>query len=108
MTHNRTLPIAAPVTALLLLLSLASNLHAQPHNGTQAATNREVRNLKVAYLRCDRAATERLLDVGEAANCSAIHEKLLKVGFDGDFKRLLAWWHAERIASRRDERIATP
>jgi hypothetical protein len=33
---------------------------------------------------------------------------VLKVGFGGDFKRLLAWWHTERVADARGERIATP
>ena len=108
MTHHRALSIAAAVAASLLLTTLASNPSAQPPNGTHAAVDREVRSLKAAYLRCDRAATERLLDMGEAANCSVIYEELLRVGFGGDFKRLLAWWHAERVSEARGERIATP
>lgn len=108
MTHHRALSIAATIAASLLLANLASNPRAQPPNGTHAAVDREVRSLKEAYLRCDRAATERLLDMGEAANCSVIYEELLRVGFGGDFKRLLAWWHAERVAEARGERIATP
>jgi len=108
MTHHRALSIAATFAASLLLATLASSTRAQPPNGTQAAVDREVRSLKAAYLRCDRAATERLLDMREAANCSVIHEELLRVGFGGDFKRLLAWWHAERVAQARGERIATP
>lgn len=108
MTHPRTPSIAATIAASLLLATLASNLRAQPPNGTHAAVDREVRSLKAAYLRCDRAATERLLSMGEAANCSVIHEELLRVGFGGDFKRLLAWWHAERVAEPRGERIVTP
>jgi hypothetical protein len=108
MTHRRTLSIAATIAASLVLATLASNPRAQPPNGPPAAVDREVRSLKAAYLRCDRAATERLLGMGEAANCSFIHEELLRVGFGGDFRRLLAWWHAERIAEARGERIATP
>jgi len=108
MTHPHTLSTAATIAASLLLATLASNPRAQPPDGTHAAADREVRSLKAAYLRCDRAATERLLDMGEAANCSVIHEELLRVGFGGDFKRLLAWWHAERVAEARGDRIATP
>ena len=108
MPQHRTLSIAATIAAPLLLAMLASSPRAQAPNGTQAAIDREVRSLKAAYLRCDRAATERLLGMGEAANCSAIHEELLRVGFGGDFKRLLAWWHAERVAEVRGERSATP
>jgi hypothetical protein len=108
MTQRRTLSIAATIAASLLLATLASNPRAQPPNGTHTGAAQEVPSLKVAYLRCERAGTERLLDVGEAANCSAIYEELLKVGFGGDFKRLLAWWHVERVAEARGERISTP
>jgi hypothetical protein len=108
MTHHRTLSIAATIAASLLVATPASNPHAQPPDGNHAAVEREVHNLKAAYLRCDRAATERLLGAGDAATCSVIYEELLKVGFGGDFERLLAWWHAERVAEARGERIATP
>lgn len=108
MTHHRTLSIAATVAASLLLATLPSNPRAQPPNPTHAAVDRELPSLKAAYLRCDRAATERLLGPGDAANCSVIYEELLRVGFGGDFKRLLAWWQAERVAEARGERIATP
>ena len=107
MKHSRT-PSAAAIAASLVLATLASNPCAQTPGDTHAAVNREVHSLKAAYLRCERAATDRLLDMGEAAACSAIHEELLKVGFDGDFKRLLAWWQAERVATPCGERIATP
>jgi len=56
---------------------------------------------EAAYLRCERAATERLLGIDDAASCSVVYEKLLEVGFGGDFKRLLAWWQAERVADAR-------
>ena len=109
MTRHRPVSIAATIAASLLLATLASNPRAQPPDGTHAAVDLfEVRSLKTAYLRCDRAATERLLDMGEAATCSVIYEELLRVGFGGDFKRLLAWWHAERVGEARGERIATP
>lgn len=107
MTH-RTLSIAATIAASLLLATLASNPRAQPPDGNHAAVDREVHSLKAAYLLCERAATERLLGIDDAARCSVIYEELLKVGFGGNFKRLLAWWHAERVAGARGERIATP
>jgi hypothetical protein len=108
MTHHRTLSIAATIAASLLLATPASNPRAQPPDGSHAAVDREVHSLKAAYLRCEQAATERLLGIDEAASCSVIYEKLLEVGFGGDFKRLLAWWHAERVAQARGERVATP
>jgi hypothetical protein len=105
MPHHRTVSMAATAAASLLLATIASNAPAQSSTGKHAALDREVRSLKDAYLRCDRAANERLLGFGEAENCSVTYEALLKVGFGGDFKRLLAWWHAERLAEARS---ATP
>jgi hypothetical protein len=107
MTRHRTLSIAAILAASLLLATLASNVRAQASDGSRSAVEDELNNLKAAYLRCDQAATERLLGFDEAASCSILHERLLKVGFGGDFKRLLAWWQAER-AKTRGERVATP
>ena len=82
--------------------------HAQPPAGRQGAVYREVHSLKVAFLRCEQAASERLLGFADAASCSVIYEKLLKVGFDGDFNRLLAWWQAEGVAGTAGDRIAAP
>ena len=108
MTPHRAASIAATIASVLLLGTPASGPLAQPLDGTHAAVDAELRSLKAAYLRCERAAAERVLDSGDAANCSVIHEDLLKVGFGGDFKRLLMWWHAERGARARGERIGTP
>lgn len=106
MTHHRILCITARITASFVLAALASSPRAQPPDGRHEADDREVQSLKAAYLRCDHAATERLLGIGDAATCSVIYEQLLKVGFGGDFKRLLAWWEAERVAgARRGHRL---
>jgi hypothetical protein len=106
MIHHRISSIGSLLAASLLLATLASS--AQPPDGRQAAVGREVHGLKAAYLRCEQAATERLLGIDDAAECSAIYERLLKVGFGGDFRRLLAWWHDERVAVTRGGRVATP
>lgn len=106
MNHHRTLSIAA----LLLLVTLASNPSAQPSDDASTVVDTEVHILKSAYLRCEQSANERMLDVGEAANCSLVHELLLRLGFGGDFQRLLAWWLAERAvaAARRDAQVSAP
>lgn len=106
MTHHRTLSIAA----LLLLATLASNPSAQPSDDSSTAVYPEVHRLKSAYLRCEQSAAERMLGVGEAADCSLLHELLLRLGFGGDFQRLLAWWRAERAAAaaRRDAQVSAP
>jgi hypothetical protein len=108
MTYHRTQSITAPNSASLLLTALTWSTHAQPPASRHTAVDREVHSLKAAYLRCEQAATERLLGIDDAASCSVIYEKLLKVGFDGDFKRLLAWWQAEPVVGTGGERIAAP
>ncbi len=47
--------------------------------------------LKRVVLRCNRAATQRVLDFSEAAMCSLASETLLQRVFHGDFDALLAW-----------------
>jgi hypothetical protein len=108
MTQHRLLSIAAPIAAAILLATLASSPRAQPPASSRVTIDREVHSLKAAYLRCEQAASERLLGIDDAARCSILYERLLKVGFGGDFKRLLAWWHAERVAEARGERTTTP
>jgi hypothetical protein len=108
MTHHHSISIAPTIAVSLLLASMASRPHAQPLDSRHAAVDREVHALKAAYLRCERAATEGLLGFDDAASCSVIYEKLLKVGFGGDFKRLLAWWQTQRVADARSGRIAAP
>jgi hypothetical protein len=55
--------------------------------------------LKLAYLECDRRASDALLDFSDAVHCSTIHEVLKQRGFGGDFRRMLAWWKSEKIAA---------
>lgn len=47
---------------------------------------------------CTTAANQALLDLGSAAVCSFGYEALLKQGFGGNFRALLAWWHSQREA----------
>jgi hypothetical protein len=61
-------------------------------------TEADIAALKVVYLACDRAASQRQLDFGEAAECSVASERLLQHGFGGDFDRLLAWWRSAKLA----------
>lgn len=52
--------------------------------------------LKAMVVQCSAQASERLLDSTDAATCSLSYEALLKSGFAGDFKALLAWWRQAR------------
>jgi hypothetical protein len=65
---------------------------------TPANLSDEVRALMRVYLECDRLSTTRLLGFAEAAACSQAAERLLKIGFGGDFNGLLAWWRSEKAA----------
>ena len=52
--------------------------------------------LKTVVLECARVANRVLLDPGSAAVCSFGYEALLRRGFGGDFRALVAWWHSAR------------
>jgi len=47
---------------------------------------------------CEHAATQSLLDLGSATECSVVNEALKARRFGGDFKRMLAWWRANKEA----------
>jgi hypothetical protein len=89
----------AALAAVACFTSVAASGNASdPSVTTPTLITSEVRTLKRAYLECDRASTTRLLALADAATCSQVHERLLKIGFDGDFNSLLAWWRAEKAA----------
>ena len=52
--------------------------------------------LRYMVVQCDRDASRRILDVGEAMSCSMALDTLRERHFGGDFERLLTWWRAER------------
>lgn len=52
--------------------------------------------LREIFAACSSAASRTLLDFGSAAVCSFGYEALLKQGFGGNFRALMAWWTAQR------------
>lgn len=52
--------------------------------------------LREIFRACSHASSRRLLDFGSAATCSFGYEALLKQGFGGNFRALIAWWNGER------------
>ena len=97
------------VRSLLLALAvsggaLAGRAGAEPMHVAVAALPLE--HLKLAYLGCDRAATEGRLELAAFQRCAVVGDELLKRGFDGDFDRLLAWWRAEKGRLVRAETTA--
>ena len=52
--------------------------------------------LREIFTACSSAASQTLLDFGSAAACSFGYEALLKQGFGGNFRALMAWWTTQR------------
>ena len=52
--------------------------------------------LREIFSACSTAASTSLLDFSSAAVCSFGYEALLKQGFGGNFRALMAWWQAQR------------
>lgn len=52
--------------------------------------------LQEIFRACSHASSRSLLDFGSAATCSFGYEALLKRGFGGNFRALMAWWDGER------------
>lgn len=48
------------------------------------------------FIACTAASSQALLDFGSAAVCSFGYEALLKRGFGGNFRALMAWWRTQR------------
>ncbi|WP_137895869.1 hypothetical protein [Ramlibacter sp. 2FC] len=86
-----------PPYAALLAMPLAlwtPDSMAQPSRAELAGLS--VEQLKRAYLECEHRAGRMLLDLGDSAACSMLHEELRQRGFSGDFRRMLAWWSAQK------------
>lgn len=94
--------IRPPHAAALLACSVAA--------GAAAADLRTlpVPELQRLVLACEREATRAFMSTADAAHCSLAYEELLRRGFDGDFKRLLAWWQAQRATQREAHTAAPP
>lgn len=67
-----------------------------------------IAQLQQAWLQCDRLASTTLVDPGTAAQCSQVHEQLLQRGFEGDFRKMLAWWQVNRVATPPAPTAALP
>ena len=57
--------------------------------------------LQEIFTACSSAASQTLLDFASAAVCSFGYEALLKQGFGGNFRALLAWWSSQRARDLR-------
>jgi hypothetical protein len=98
----RSLLLAAAVTSGAFAgPTLAEPMHAEPMHVAIAALPLE--HLKLAYLGCDRAATDGTLDLPSFQRCVFVGDELLRRGFDGDFDRLIAWWRVEKVRFARAE-----
>lgn len=48
--------------------------------------------LESVHWDCDYMASVNMVDVSDAAICSAVYERLKAEKFGGDFNKMLAWW----------------
>lgn len=56
--------------------------------------------LKRVYLGCERAASFGDLGTEGVMECSIAYEELKRRAFDGDFRRLKAWFDTQREAAQ--------
>lgn len=54
--------------------------------------------LKMQYLKCAHDSSRQRMDAGEFVGCSQVADVLLARSFNGDFDRMIDWWHAHQIA----------
>jgi hypothetical protein len=57
-------------------------------------------SLRQVFWACELQASSGLLGSADAAQCSTAYEQLLRREFQGDFRKFLAWWQAQRPAVR--------
>jgi hypothetical protein len=53
--------------------------------------------LRETFLRCDRAATERVLGFEDGAMCAMAWDEIVRRLYAGDVDGVLAWWRANRV-----------
>ena len=91
---------SAVAVGAMLLGNCASALGGElPITQSALEKNAPARNraeLEKTFWMCDHAATKGMVDVNQAAVCSAIMDELRREKFDGDFEKLLAWWKLKR------------
>jgi hypothetical protein len=100
---NDIRPHFVPVATLALALG-AATCSAAPagllQDGEIAAASSA--QLRVAYLECDRLATESLMPAALMLTCQRVSDVLLLRDFGADLERQLQWWRVAREAYRRD------
>lgn len=54
--------------------------------------------LMKTFWECDYAASQSIMNPGDAEICSLNYEKVKFEKFNGDFSKLLEWWKANKTA----------
>lgn len=95
--------IAALIATLVIVGSAAADERTSAADaaadGGAAARPMDVvhsESLKLRYLRCEQAASERPLDGTTITSCSVVYEELKQRVFGGSFDALHAWWRETR------------
>jgi len=61
-------------------------------------------DLENAFWVCDYLATTR--GGGDIQTCTAVYEAVKQIKFGGDFDKLVAWWHQNKVAQHQNIAIA--
>ena len=82
----------------LVVAASAGGAHEAMADGPagDAVTVSGIAALEQMFWRCDHAATTRLLDFSEGADCAAAMAALKQARFADDFAAMLQWWEANK------------
>lgn len=100
-TSNLTLlAVAAGACAACLFLATAAQARSPDWSRIDQA------QLETLFWDCDARATQEALSAGDGALCAMAHDELRQRRFDGNFERLLAWWHTHKAGEYARRGIA--
>jgi hypothetical protein len=64
-------------------------------------------HLERLFWDCDAYATQQALSPGDGALCATLSDVLKARRFDGDFSRMLDWWHAHKVTEHARRGVDT-
>jgi hypothetical protein len=106
--HQRAVSVTKIViTTIGLLGSVEFAMAQQPQRIVAAPpsdlSSARLTDLENAFWVCDYLATTR--GGADIQTCTAVYEAVKQIKFGGDFDKLVAWWHQNKVAQHQN--IAT-
>jgi hypothetical protein len=86
------------IRMLALIAALTSS---QAIAAPTSLDNVSLEKLEAVYWDCEHAASQGMLPLSTAAECSMVFEKLKERKFKGDFKEFMAWWQVNKGAQQQ-------